>query len=113
MPSTHRTTKNMTLTYVEMRWIAMSDIDLLRGVVVSYRRGPKTQRSKECLIKFFGVKSVGDAGQLIGRKVAWPVGERKCIGKILSTHGKKGLVRARFRKGLPGNALGSLVEIIG
>jgi ribosomal protein L35AE/L33A len=28
-------------------------------------------------------------------------------------HGKNGLVRARFRKGMPGQALGSLVEIIG
>jgi ribosomal protein L35AE/L33A len=28
-------------------------------------------------------------------------------------HGKKGLVRARFRKGLPGQALGTTVELIG
>jgi len=28
-------------------------------------------------------------------------------------HGKNGLVRARFKKGMPGQALGSLVEIIG
>jgi len=83
------------------------------GVVVSYSRGPKTQKPKECLIQFFSVKSVGEAGQLVGRKVAWPLGGRKCVGKIVSLHGKKGLVKARFRKGLPGNALGSLVEIVG
>jgi len=87
--------------------------EVLKGVVVSYRRGPKTQRPKECLIRFHGVKSVSEAGQLIGRKVAWLNGERKCIGKIVTLHAKKGLVKARFRKGLPGNALGSLVEIIG
>jgi len=87
--------------------------EVLRGVVVSFRRGPKTQRPKEYLIQFRSVKSVSAAGQLIGRKVAWPLGERNCIGKVVALHGKKGLVRARFRKGLPGNALGSLVEIIG
>ena len=87
-----------------------------KGVVVSFRRAraqPKTQRPKECLIQFHGVKSVSEAGQLIGRKISWPNGERKHIGKIVSLHAKKGLVKARFRKGLPGNALGSLVEIIG
>ena len=85
----------------------------IRGVVVSHRRGPKTQKPRECLIKFTGVESAGEAGQLIGRKIAWPIGERRCIGKIVSVHGKKGLARARFRKGLPGDALGSLVEIVG
>ena len=85
---------------------------MLRGFIVSYRRGPKTQRPKECLLKFPHIKSFSEASSLIGRKVAWPVGERKCIGKIVAPHGKKGLVRARFRKGVPGEALGSQVEII-
>ena len=85
----------------------------LTGIVVSYMRGPKTQRPKECLIQFPDVKSAGKAAQLVGRKLAWPAGERKCIGKVISLHGKKGLVKARFRKGLPGDALGSQVRIIG
>ena len=87
-------------------------MEMLRGFIVSYRRGPKTQRPKECLLKFLHIKSFSEASSLIGRKVAWPVGERKCIGKIVAPHGKKGLVRARFRKGVPGEALGSQVEII-
>jgi len=87
-------------------------MEMLRGFIVSYRRGPKTQRPKECLLKFPYIKSFSEASSLIGRKVAWPVGERKCIGKIVAPHGKKGLVRARFRKGVPGEALGSQVEII-
>jgi large subunit ribosomal protein L35Ae len=86
-------------------------MELLRGVIVSYRRGPKTQRPKECLLKVPNVGSPGEASSLIGRRVAWPVGKRKYIGKIVSPHGRKGLVRARFRKGVPGEALGSLVEI--
>lgn len=90
-----------------------SRLELLRGVVVGYRRGPKTQRPRECLLQFPDVKSPSEAAQLIGRKVAWPIKKHKCIGKILSTHGKKGLLRARFRKGLPGEALGTQVEIIG
>jgi len=74
------------------------------GVIVSYRRGPKTQKPKEYILRFPGIKSVGGA---------WPVGKRETRGKIVALHGKNGLVRARFKKGMPGQALGSLVEIIG
>ncbi len=87
--------------------------DSLTGFIVSYRMGPKTQRSKEYILKFPNVKSSREAARLIGRKIAWPVGERKIKGKIVALHGKKGLVRVRFRRGVPGQALGTRVEIIG
>jgi len=85
----------------------------VEGVIVSCRRGPKTQKPKEYILCFPGIESVGGAARLIGRKVAWPVGKHEVQGKIVALHGKNGLVRARFRKGVPGQALGSLVEIIG
>jgi len=83
------------------------------GVIVSCRRGPKTQKPKEYILRFPGIESVGGAGRLLGRKVGWPVGKHEARGKIVALHGKKGRVRARFRKGVPGQALGSRVEIIG
>ena len=85
----------------------------VEGVIVSCRRGPKTQKPNEYILRFPGVGSVGGAARLIGRKVAWPIRKHEVRGKIVSLHGKNGLVRARFRKGVPGQALGSLVEIIG
>jgi len=84
----------------------------LEGTVVNFRMSPKTQHSKECIIQFPNIKSAGEASKLIGRKVAWPAGVRTIKGKIVACHGKNGLVRARFRKGLPGQ-LGTRVEIIG
>ena len=69
--------------------------------------------SKECLIQFAHENSVSLAGQLIGRKVVWKEGEIKLIGKIVALHGRKGLVRAKFRKGVPGQALGTTVELVG
>ena len=84
----------------------------LRGVIVNYRMGPRTQRPKEYIVQFAGVKSAKQAARLIGRKVAWPVGERMIRGKIVAVHGKNGLVRVRFRKGLPGQT-GVQIEIIG
>jgi len=84
----------------------------LRGVVVNYRMGPKTQHPREYIVRFANVNSAKQAARLIGRKVAWPVGKRKIRGKIVAVHGKNGLVRVRFRKGLPGQT-GMPIEIIG
>jgi large subunit ribosomal protein L35Ae len=87
--------------------------EILQGVVINYRVGPKTQKSKEYLIRFPKMKSPSEAARLVGRKVGWPVGERKIIGKIVALHGKNGVVRVRFRKGLPGQAVGTQVQIVG
>lgn len=35
------------------------------------------------------------------------------MGKIVSLHGKKGVVRVKFKKGVPGQALGTTVELVG
>lgn len=82
-----------------------------KAVIVSFGRGPKSQRPKHCLLKILSAISATEASQFIGHKVTWPLGERKCIGKIIALHGRRGLARARFERGLPGQALGSLVEI--
>jgi ribosomal protein L35AE/L33A len=85
----------------------------LYGFIVSYRTGPKTQRSKECILRFPKFESPSEAARLIGRKVAWPVGERKVRGKIVALHGTNGLVRVRFRKGVHGQAIGTPIEVVG
>ena len=80
------------------------------GVIVNYRRGPKTQRNQECIVWFPNTEF---SSELVGRTVAWPVGNRKIRGKIVGLHGKRGQVKVRFRKGVPGQALGTAVEITG
>ncbi|HEX9862906.1 MAG TPA: 50S ribosomal protein L35ae, partial [Candidatus Bathyarchaeia archaeon] len=58
------------------------------------------------------VTSSSLAGQLIGRKVVWKQGKNKFVGKIAGFHGKNGVVRVKFRKGVPGQALGTPVELV-
>ena len=87
--------------------------EIIEGFIVNNRTGPKTQRPKEYIIRFHAAKSPSEAARLIGRKVAWPIKERTIRGKIVGLHGKNGLLKARFRKGLPGKALGTAVEIVG
>lgn len=65
------------------------------------------------VINNYGVIQVeaGNAAALIGRKVRWKSRRGKTItGVIIRTHGKRALL-ARFRKGLPGDALGSGVTV--
>ena len=87
----------------------------IQGIITNYRIGPRTQKARECIIKFSHVESVSQASRLVGRKIVWKAErkELKIVGKIVALHGKKGLVRARFRKGLPGQALGTTVELVG
>ena len=69
--------------------------------------------SSECLIQFTDVVSPAQSGQLIGQKVLWKGEKKKRIGKIVGFHGKNGAVRVKFKKGVPGQALGTIVELIG
>jgi large subunit ribosomal protein L35Ae len=82
-----------------------------QGVIINYRVGPRSQASKECIVQFAQIPSVAKASEIIGRKLAWKSGECRIIGRIVALHGKRGFVRARFRKGLPGQALGTTVEL--
>jgi large subunit ribosomal protein L35Ae len=82
------------------------------GRIVNYRIGIRTQLSRECLIQFTDVVSAAQAGQLVGQKVLWKGENKKHIGKIVGFHGKNGVVRVKFKKGVPGQALGATVELV-
>ena len=81
------------------------------GRITNYRTGIREQTSNECLIEFENVTSAGIANKLIGQKVTWKNGKTKLIGKIRGSHGKNGMVRVRFVRGVPGQAIGSIVEL--
>jgi large subunit ribosomal protein L35Ae len=81
------------------------------GTIVNYRIGIRTQMPKWCLIQITNSDSVSKSGYLIGRKVTLRFGKNEFLGKIVSLHGKKGVVTAKFRKGVPGNAIGSIVQV--
>jgi len=82
------------------------------GRITNYRIGIRTQSSRECLIQFAGVDSAAQTGLLMGQKVVWKGENKKLVGKIIGFHGKSGAVRAKFKKGVPGQALGTTVELV-
>ena len=82
------------------------------GTILNYRIGIATQNPKECLIKFDEVNSASQAGQLFNKKALWMQGDMKFFGTIRGPHGKRGVVKVKFQKGVPGQALGTKVVLL-
>jgi large subunit ribosomal protein L35Ae len=83
----------------------------MKGIVVQFRRGRKTVKEKHFLLDL-GFTSRDEAKKAAGKEVIWksPAG-KEIRGKISDAHGNKGLVRAIFEKGLPGQAVTTEVEV--
>ncbi|MCS7134737.1 MAG: 50S ribosomal protein L35ae [Candidatus Pacearchaeota archaeon] len=84
----------------------------MKGKVVGFRRGKKTYKPRHFILQIENIESKEKAKELIGKKVFWksPSG-KKIAGMIKAVHGNKGLVRAVFEKGLPGQAINTEVEV--
>lgn len=83
------------------------------ALVVQFRRGRKTYRPRHFLLDV-GAKDRKEAEKFVGRVVVWSSrgkSKKQITGKIAAPHGNKGIVRAIFEKGLPGQAITSEVEI--
>ena len=84
-----------------------------RGRITNYRIGIRAQQSRECLIEFNNIDSASAAGKLIGQKVVWTNGKKTHTGKIVGAHGKNGMVRVKFTRPVPGQAIGTTAELVG
>lgn len=83
----------------------------MKAKVMFFRQGRKTQKPRHFILDA-GFKSRAEALKLLGKAVEWKSPKSKIIkGKITSAHGNKGLIRAVFEKGLPGQAINTDCEI--
>ena len=83
----------------------------MKGKVIQFRRGRKTVTERHFLLDF-GAKNRKDAEKFVGKEVSWKSPAGKIIkGRISACHGNKGLVRAIFEIGLPGQAINTGVEM--
>jgi len=86
----------------------------MKGKIIQFRRGSHTIHERHFLIEIPGIKSRADAEKFVGKDVEWtsPGKNKKIIrGKVSSAHGNKGVVRAIFEIGLPGQAITTECEI--
>jgi large subunit ribosomal protein L35Ae len=85
----------------------------MKARVINYRGGKRTQKVNQFVLQPEKSASKEDAAKLLGKKAVWttPSG-KKLIGEVSRVHGNSGAVVARFEKGLPGQALGTEIEIL-
>ncbi len=87
---------------------------MVKAKVIQFRRGRTTYTPKHFLIEIEGVDNREKASTFVGKKVSWEStgkNPKKIDGLIKSAHGNKGVVRAIFEKGLPGQAIGTEVSL--
>jgi len=83
----------------------------MKAEVIQFRRGRKTYKPRHFILDV-GAKKREDAEKFVGKEVEWKSPAGKIIkGKIASPHGNKGMVRAIFEKGLPGQAITTEAEV--
>ena len=80
------------------------------GLILNYKTGMSSQKPKTILISVPGA-DYAESCRMIGHKVGWPADDPKIQGRIVGAHGKKGTLKARFRRGLPGFALTTQIAI--
>jgi large subunit ribosomal protein L35Ae len=83
----------------------------MKGIVVQFRRSRHRIHERHYLLDL-GCHSREEAKKMVGKSVSWKSVAGKVInGKISDAHGNKGLVRAIFETGLPGQAVTTDVEV--
>jgi large subunit ribosomal protein L35Ae len=83
----------------------------MEGIVVQFRRGRHRIHEKHYLLDV-GLGDREEAKKMVGKEVVWKSPSGKEIkGKVSDAHGNKGLVRAIFEKGLPGQAVTTKIEV--
>jgi large subunit ribosomal protein L35Ae len=85
---------------------------MAKGKVLQFRRGRHTITEKHFLIEIEGTNTREAAKKFVGKEVVWksPAG-REIKGKVSGAHGNKGVIRAIFERGLPGQAVTTDVEV--
>ena len=84
----------------------------MEGKVVSYRRGFKTQQKYQMIVKVSGVDTKEKAHKIVGKTASWKSTAGKEIkGQVTNVHGNSGALRVQFEKGLPGQSVGTKVEL--
>ena len=85
----------------------------MEAMIINYRRGRKTQTTNQMVLLVPGYTKE-KAKSLVGKSVIYTCegkDKKQIKGTISAVHGNSGAVRALFETGMPGQAIGSKVEV--
>ncbi len=84
----------------------------MNGVIKNFRRGRRTQTCDQMVVMVDGYATKEKAEKLVGKSVTWTSpGNKQIAGKVSAAHGNSGAVRVTFETGMPGQSIGTTVEI--
>ena len=84
----------------------------MKGIIVQFRRGRHHVHERHYLLDL-GATSREEAKKFTGKHVRWKSPAGTIIeGVVSDAHGNKGIVRAIFERGLPGQAVTNEVEVV-
>ncbi|RME77534.1 50S ribosomal protein L35ae [Candidatus Woesearchaeota archaeon] len=82
------------------------------ATIVNYRMGRHVQTGNQMIIVMKDCTDKETAQKMVGKTVVWKTSAGKEIkGEVRAAHGNKGALRVLFEKGMPGQAVGTRVEI--
>jgi large subunit ribosomal protein L35Ae len=83
----------------------------MKGLLVQFRRSRHRIHERHYLLDL-GCATREEAKKMVGKQVSWKSSAGKIItGTVSDAHGNKGLVRAIFERGLPGQAVATEIEV--
>jgi large subunit ribosomal protein L35Ae len=89
-----------------------TQVRVIKARIYSIRRG-SIGYSRDAIVVVPGIETAKDAAKFIGAKAIWRSRSGvEIIGSVLKVWGKHGQLLVRFRRGLPGQALGDYVDLI-
>ena len=86
---------------------------MVEGIIVNYRRGRRTQTTNQMIV-LIPQHNKEKSQKLLGKEVVYfceGKNKKQIKGKIASLHGNKGAIRVLFEKGVPGQAIGTKIEV--
>ncbi len=87
-------------------------VKTIKARIYSIRRG-SLGYSRDAIVIIPGVESAVDAMKFLNSKVIWRSrAGAEIVGSVLRVWGKHGQLLVRFRRGLPGQALGDTIDLI-
>ncbi|CAI5729750.1 unnamed protein product [Peronospora destructor] len=93
----------------------------VKGVFLGYKRGLRNQYSHTALVKIQGLTDKKEVDFYLGKKIAY-IYKAKSLkdgthfrvvwGKVVRAHGSNGIVRAKFAKNLPAEAISKSLRVM-